>query len=137
MEWIVVALIALFPVELYDPEVPRPQPRGGMRTSTAVRAKPGLQPKGFGGFSKDKFLRSFELQAGKELIPCLNVNVGHLGTLSFLGRLHRDGRLSGARLLGRSPAESCAVTAVEKMRFVEAGQSLQDENIEIQWRFEW
>ena len=139
MEWVLLVLLALYPCELSESDAPNPSRGGGsQRLPERNLAKPGLQNQSPSAVDKKLFLRRFSSQAGPELMPCLRQSFGESGSVAFLARLHKSGSLSGVRLLKvRKISGDCAVSAIEKMGFADVASSLQDESVEINWRFDW
>jgi hypothetical protein len=140
MGWIILALIALYPCELSESDMAAPStPAAGHWARHADPAPPAdLQSRGYGAVNKKLFLEMFEQQAGRDLMPCLRQAIASTGTLSFLARLHKTGEISGVRVLNKSEiAAECIPAAIEKMSFRQVGETMHDDNLEINWRFDW
>lgn len=96
MEWLLVALLALYPVSLSDRDVPPPVVRNVQPNPRAEyeKPRPSFVPTGIGAIDRKAFLHRFEDQAGAELIACLRSSVEETGSLVFVARLHKTGRVT-------------------------------------------
>jgi hypothetical protein len=135
MGWVILALLALYPCELSESDAPGPARPAGPGWHEAAKPKLELQKRS--SLDREAFLLAFKQQAGRSLISCLREQVGPTGRVTFVARLHRNGRLSGSRLLIANSHLDCAVEALSAMSFTAATQTMNDESTEITWRFDW
>jgi len=138
MGWLFLALLALYPCELSESDAQPPARPGHWSRHEDPAPRGDFKARGYGAVDKPLFLAKFTEQAGKELMPCLRKSIASTGTLSFLGRLHKTGELTGVRILTKvEVADECIQVAIEKMSFREVGETMRDDNLEVNWRFDW
>ena len=139
MNWLLLALIILYPVLLSDLDGESfPVPAAPTAAQSHAPAKPELQLSDASSVDREAFLASFSRQAGAELVPCLKAQGERLGAISLLARLSKQGRLTSVRLVSpKTINKDCVIASAEKMAFPAVGSKLQKENVEIAWRFEW
>ena len=136
-------LIVIFPILLSDITGPAlkvaPPARSlPIESAPALRISPREKSKMIGTVDRKVFLAAFERQAGSALIPCLNDAIGVHGSVTFLARLHRTGNVSAVRIL--NPADTradCITEAVAAMSFPDAGNSIKEHSLEVEWRFDF
>ena len=136
-EIVILLALLLYPSPLWDPPPPPELAKSDVSKDFPANppAKSMLALKALSPLDEKVF--SSALNVGQILLPCLRKSVGETGSITFMARLAQNGQLSGVRLIQHSSAAACAIPALEKMNFASVAASLDDESVEISWRFDW
>lgn len=134
----IFAAILLFAWELWEP-VFNPVLKTAPNTPPSpAKQKSRLDLNFAKAFDRKGFLQKFEHQSGASLMPCLRSTLGERGSVHFMARLSKRGKLSAVRIIHNNRSVTdCAKHAVEEMEFESVAKSLGDESLELSWGFEW
>ena len=144
---LVGVILALWACDI-GPEVPgiplEPLAETGSPTPTTSGngkklAQKNLGDKNAADIDRDAFLVSYKRQARASLDACLQSWIPSPGRATFVAVLSRTtGRLSNLEVLGANKdIPGCVVTLSQAMDFSSVAETMNGDNVTIQWNADW